>query len=188
MKKILSTILAIAMAFILPLTAFAATSGDVDVYGHIGVGSLDPTLQVDVTFDTTVHWWVTPASYASTPNVLDGDSSGPTTAMPNQIVNNSAADMNVSFISFVGTNTDAATVASNLTLFLTGDLGADGMNSNDLAGDYSLATPYTALLTSSGTATDTWNYGFEGQYLAPGGTLSGVSLTPQYQLTLEFSF
>jgi len=197
MKKFLGILLALTMVFSLSVTAFAA-DGDVDVNGTIKLQ--DPVLDpggdptnpgtdpngrtYDVTFTTTVYWWVTESTYNGTDyDVVDGNASGPAT-VSNQITNNNTAEtINVSFKSFEGTNTAAATLGASgdLELYLTGDLAADGIGSQDLAADYTTATPYTATLVN-GTP---WSFGFTGTYA---GTPSSTAISPTYVLTLGFTF
>lgn len=188
MKRVLSIIVILAIAFCLPMTALAATQGDVDVDGHIGIHG-DPTIDpggdpsapdgnYDLTFAASVHWWVTQTSH---PNVINGTGSLPDATHRNKILNNSAVAINVSFVTFTGTNPDAATVDPNLTLFLTDDLNKDGMLGVDISGGYTgTAVAYTASLPAN---TD-WEYGFSGTYTA---ALTS-SYNPQYAMTLEFAF
>jgi len=195
-KKILSVMMAAALAFTCSIPVFASAAGNVDVTGHIGTNGNptvdpggDPTTPgtdpggntYDVTFNTSVHWWVTQTSY---PNVVDGDASGPNATVVNAIQNNNAAvDVNVSFDSFTG-DTVANTVDPDLTLYLTGDLAADSVGAIDLSGDYAgPSIAYTAPLVN-GT---NWTYGFSGQY-TPASASVNTSYTPAYTMTLGFSF
>lgn len=195
MKKILSVMMAAALTLTCAIPAFA--SSNVDVTGHIGTNG-NPTIDpggdpstpgtdpgtggaYDVTFNSSVHWWVTQTSY---PNVVNGDASGANASVVNAIQNNNtAADVNVSFDSFIG-DTVAGTVDPDLTLFLTGDLAADGVGAIDLSGDYTgTSIAYTAAL-QSGT---NWSFGFNGQYTPASGSVN-TSYTPGYTMTLGFSF
>lgn len=186
MKKLLSFAMVLTLIFTLPLTTFAAS--DVDVTGHIGTNGSptidpgentdDPDSDYDLTFSSGVHWWVTQTSY---PNVVNGDATGPVSGFLNKIINNSAADIKVGFVSFALANTDASTVASALELYLTDDLAGDGMGTNDLANGYNTALSYSACLAANGT----WEYGFDGQFHAAN---VNTSYTPQYSMTLSFGF
>ena len=197
MKKLLSAMMAVTLALTCSITAFASATGNVDVTGHIGTSG-NPTIDpggdptnpgtdpgtggtYDVTFSSSVHWWVTQTSY---PNVVNGDAAGANASVVNAIQNNnSAADVNVSFDSFVG-DSAANTVDPDLTLFLTDDLAADGVGSIDLSGDYTGSSiAYTAPL-QNGTS---WTFGFSGQYTPATGNVN-TSYTPAYTMTLGFSF
>lgn len=191
MKKILSIVIVLALVFTLSVSAFA-TPGEVTVNGHIqNTLETDPTIDpvgdpsnpgsYDVTFTSTVHWWVTEASY---PSVKNGNASGLDDSVQNVIQNNSTSGtaIKVSLNSFTG-DTVAASIASKLTLNLTGALAANGAGSINLASDYIGTTNYTANL-DPGTA-NAWTYGFNGTYT---GTLSTTAVTPQYTMTLGFSF
>jgi len=199
MKKFLGILLALTMVFSLSVTAFAA-DGDVDVNGNIKLQ--DPALDpggdpdhpgtdpsgrtYDVTFTTTVYWWVTEATFNGTDyDVVDGNASGPAT-VSNKIQNNNTTtgnDIAVSFKSFTLTNTAATTLGASgdLALYLTGDLAADGIGSQDLANGYSTATPYTADLVN-GTP---WTFGFDGTY---SGAPTSTGIAPTYKITLAFTW
>ena len=181
MKKAIGILIAAAMILSLSLTAVAAT-GDVMVNGHIGTSG-DPSTY-DITYTTAVHWWVTQAAPTT---VVDGDSIGPNPSMVNKIENNNTAtQIKVSLNSFNLINGDAtdSTMQSYLTLFLTGDLAADGVDVIELsATGYIGPTTYTALL--NGGAGNEWAYGFTGTYGAP--TLT-TRYAPQYTMNLGFAF
>jgi len=187
MKKTICIIVASVLVFGLSISAFAETTGDIDVTGHIGTSG-DPTIDpdadpdapdsdYDLTFSTSVHWWVTQITY---PNIVNGTASGPDSSVSNKIVNNSAADIDVSLVSFTGDSV-AQSIASNLTLYLTGNLAADSMGTTNIAGDYTGPLAYTAPLA----ADSAWTYGFSGQYTA--GSVN-TSYTPAYVMTLGFEF
>lgn len=192
MKKLLSLALAVVMIFALSITALAATQGDVDVEGHIGIQS-DPIIGPDdptdplyntynVTFSTAVHWWVTEAAPTT---VVDGDSIGPGSAS-NRIENRSSGTtIDVTLDAFTpGVTADNAAVDPFLTLSLTGDLAMTG--SPDLvAAGAGYTGPYTytsSLLYGAGNA---WTYGFTGTY---SGTLTTAGYAPVYTMTLGFTF
>ena len=191
MKKAIGILLTMVMILSLSLPAFAA-SGDVTVDGHIGTSgnpSTDPggdpsaPGSYDITYSTTVHWWVTQDNPTT---VVDGDSSGPNSSVVNKIQNNNTAtEIKVSLNSFElmpGDATDT-TMQDYLTLNLKGDLAADGVGSIDLSVGYTGPTTYTALL--EGGAANAWTYGFGGIYGAP--TLT-TSYAPQYTMNLGFAF
>lgn len=199
-KKIVSIALVVVMVFSLSATAFAATEDSITVNGTIqNTNTTDPntpgtsTDAYDVTFTTTVYWWVTQANPTA---VVDGTSTGPG-AVNNIIKNESSSDLKVSFVDFVVVSASqadvTAAVSNGLTLFLTGNLtaGIGGVGSQDLASGYtpSAAIPYesvagTPIKLLPGTANQ-WTYGFTGTY---SGSLSTTALTPQYTMTLEFDW
>lgn len=187
MKKILSIAIALVLVASMSVVAFAA---NVETYGHIGVSG-EPTIEpegdpdnpdtnYDLTFSATVHWYVTQTSY---PNVINGDANGPDDAVSNKIVNNSAANVEVKFVSFAGSDEDnndvAATVAPNLTLNLTGNLAIP--SNPDLSSGYTEGHTYRDELE----ADSTWTYGFTGEYTAAN---VNASYAPQYTMVLGFSF
>lgn len=183
MKRTLSIILALVLLFSLSLTAFATTSSNVDVNGHIGTQgdpSVDPTDPTyDIVLSTSVHWWVT----QNNPGVIvDGTSSGPGT-VNNLIRNNkNGTTINVTFDEFALVAGDAEDVADDLTLFLTGDLAEDDVGDEDLSNGYSSTSiPYTTQLIYG---TD-WTFGFTGTY---SGELATTMLAPAYTMTLGFAF
>lgn len=190
MKKFISIMLTLVLLSSLSLTVLAENTGNVTVNGSLqntktGDPSIDPGGDpenpgaYDITFDTSVNWYVTENSY---PAVWNGVTTNPSN--PNKIQNNSTSGtaVKVSLNKFTGDST-AASIASKLTLNLTGDLAADGMGSTNLASDYNGTTNYTAAL-NPGTS-NAWTYGFSGSY---SGTLSTTAVTPTYIMILGFSF
>lgn len=194
MKKFICILLSLIMVLSLTVISVLAADGEVEVNGNIilqdpTIGSdTDPNGRTyDVTFGTTVYWWVTEATFNGTNyNVVDGNSSGPNTTVLNKIVNNAAGnDIRVSLKSFTLTNTAASTLGASgdLTLYLTGDLANNGIGTQDLANGYVPESPvtYTADLVN-GTP---WVFGFTGTYY---GTPTSAGLTPTYRITLGFSW
>lgn len=190
MKKVLSIILALVLSSSLSVTALAEKDGNVTVVGLIqNTKTDDPTVDpdgdtanpgsYDITYDTTVNWYVTENSY---PAVWNDKETNPSN--PNKIQNNSTSGtaVRVSLNEFTGDSV-AASIASKLTLNLTGDLAAGGMGSTNLASDYIDTMNYPAPL-NPGTA-NAWKYGFSGSY---SGTLSTTALEPKYTMVLGFSF
>ncbi|MGL5437287.1 MAG: hypothetical protein ACRDBO_18235 [Lachnospiraceae bacterium] len=186
MKKLLGIVLTLVLSSSLSVTALAESSGNVTVNGSIQITRENPSIDpggdtsnpgaYDITFDATVNWYVTENSH---PAVWNGLATNPSN--PNKIQNNSTGTaVNVSLKGFTGDSV-ASSIASQLTLNLTGDLAANGMGSTNLATDYSGTTNYTAALQPEAT----WTYGFSGSY---SGTLSTTAVTPTYTMTLGFSF
>lgn len=180
MKTAIGIILVTAMVLSLSVSAFAAT-GDVSVDGHIG--TIGEPSSYDITYTTAVHWWVTQADPS---HVVDGDSVGPNSSVTNTIQNNNTAtQVKVSLDSFNLMPGDAtnATMQNHLTLTLTGDLAANGVDTIDISTGYAGPTNYTALL--NGGAANAWTYGFSGTYNAS--TLT-MSYAPKYTMALGFKF
>lgn len=195
MKKFLCILLSLIMVPSITAVPVLAADGDVDVNGNIilqdptiGSGTDSNGRSYDVTFTTTVYWWVTEDTFNGTDyDVVDGNASGPAT-VTNSITNNNTTtgnDIAVSFKSFALTNTAATTLGASgdLALYLTGDLANNGIGTQDLANGYVPETPitFTANLVN-GTP---WTFGFTGTY---SGMPTSAGLTPTYRITLGFSW
>lgn len=181
MKKVVCIVFALVLVFSLSINTFAA-DGSVTVNGSLqNMETDDPTVGGDGTFDvtipTSVYWYVTNTSY---PNIVDGNATGPAT-VTNSISNNSTtgAGYKVALVSFTG-DAAATSIASQLTLNLTGDLANDGVGAINLSGGYSTRTEYTTPLA----AATPWTFGFAGTFSGP---LSTTAIRPAYTMTLNFA-
>lgn len=190
MKKLLSILLALTMLLCLSAAAFAASEGEVTVNGTIqntrtdnpavpdDPDDPDPGETYDITWTATVEWYVTQNSYPEVWNTATDTNEDD----PYEITNhNESSLIEVTFVSFEGTNQDAWDLADagTLTLNLTGDLALTG--DPDLSGDYDTEVTYEALMDPG----DVWAYGFSGEYSAP---LSTTAIEPTYTMTLSFAF
>lgn len=188
MKKIISLGLAAVMVLTMSLGVFAApTAGNVPVDGTIqntssGGPSVGPANTFDVQIPTSVSFYVTQNTYPAVFNV----DAATDTLNPNSIINNNTMGLTykmclTNFAASGGGAADSATVASDLTLNLTGDLAAAPMTGIDLSGGATNSTYYTGALVS-GTP---WTFGFTGTYT---NTLTTTGYFPTYTMDLDIDF
>lgn len=188
MKKIISLGLAAIMVLTMSIGVFAApTVGNVPVAGTIqntssGGPSVGPANTFDVQIPSGVQFWVTQNTY---PAVFNVDAAADT-PNPNSIINNNTGGLTykmclTNFAASGAGAAAAATVASDLTLNLTGDLAAAPLTGVNLSGGYTNATYYTGTLVQ-GTP---WTFGFTGSYA---NTLSTTGYFPTYTLDLDIDF
>lgn len=183
MKKILSLMLALTLCLGLTAIPALAANETIPVEGYIGSQSGNPEDLIDVKVPVAggaSDWYV----YETSPNVPGGKQvQSPAKTITNQ---SSLVDLVVKFVSYTPDAGDAATVESDLDLYLTGDLVADTVGSIDLAGGYLGASiEYTNLLKNANDPVGSvWTIGYTGVYR---GVIGTATYSPTYEMVLNFA-
>ncbi|WP_430609659.1 hypothetical protein [Enterococcus sp. DIV0876] len=186
MKKIIgiSSILFAVLAIAIPVSAEetqarqdepGTANREIPVNGAIYHNDTD----YNITVPASVSWFVTEEGQTG-PNVFEvwNRPVGGNVANPNRIVNQSSlAQYHVTMTEFNQvSSSDAAIVAPDLELFLTGALSLGNQN---LSEGYVNTNPYPALFD----AEDEWYFGFSGEYTT---NLTTTELSPRYTMKLHF--